>query len=141
MTQLQPARLKFAEHERNLWFVVPEAGTPFEALLDPAYWAHVSAKFKPCDEITINAEDGAYYARLLVQDAGKLYAKVAQIEYVELDKVEVTQGGVALEGHFVKWRGPIHKWCVLRGIDVLKEGMTKAEATGWLQQYSKTLAA
>ena len=141
MTQLMPVRLKFAEHERNQWFVVPEEGTPFEALLDPAYWAHVSAKFKPCDIIEIHAEDGAYYGRLLVQDAGKLYAKVAKLEHVELDKVDVVQGGVALVGHEVKWRGPIHKWCVVRGIDVLKEGMQKSEAIAWLGQYGKTLAA
>lgn len=141
MTQLMPVRLKFAENERNQWFVVPEAGTDFDALLDPAYWAHVSAKFKPCDIIEVHAEEGSYYGRLLVQDAGKLYAKVAKLEYVELDKVEVTQSNPALTGHEVKWRGPIHKWCVVRGPDVLKEGLQKSEAHAWLGQYSKTLAA
>lgn len=141
MTQLQPIRLKFAEHERNQWFVVPEHGTPFEALLDPAYWAHVSAKFKPCDEITVNAEDGSYYARLLVQDAGRLYAKVAELQYTELNAVDVMQGGPGLQGHEIKWRGPILKWCVLRGKDVLKDGLTKEAALSWLAQYGKTLAA
>jgi len=141
MTQLQPARLKFAEHERNLWFVVPEFGTPFDALLDPGYWAHVAAKFKPCDEITVNSEDGSYYGRLLVQDAGKLYAKVAKLEYVELDKVEVLQGTPALTGHGIKWRGPQLRWCVLRGTDVLKDGMTKEGAQQWLNEYGKTVAA
>lgn len=141
MTQLQTIRFKNAENERNQWFVVPEAGTPFEALLDPSYWAHVSAKLRPCDEITINAEDGAYYGRLLVQDAGKLYAKVAKIEYVDLEKVEVLQGTPGLAGHEVKWKGPVLKWCVMRGVDVLKDGMQKSEALTWLGQYGKTLAA
>lgn len=142
MTQLQPARLKNAENERQQHFVVPEHGTPFDALLDPAYWAHVSMKFRPCDLIEVHAEDGSYYARLLVRDAGKLYAKVAKLEYVELDKVEVLQAaGKILDGHEVKWRGPLHKWCVVRGADVLKDGMSKAEAEDFLRSYSRTVAA
>lgn len=141
MTQLQPSLLKYAEHERVEWFVVPEHGTPFEALLDPAYWAHVSMHFRPCAEIIVHAEDGSYYGRLLIRDAGKLYAKVAKLEYVELDPVEVTQGGApALAGHAVKWRGPIHKWSVVRGNDVLKDGMSKDEANAYLANYSKVVA-
>jgi hypothetical protein len=140
MTQLQPARLKDANYERHMHFVVPEHGTPFEALLDPAYWAHVSAKFKPCDQIEVHAEDGSYYGRLLVRDAGKLYAKVSKLEYVELDKVEVLQAGPMLEGHTVKWRGPVHKWSVVRGVDVLKDGMTKEEAQAYLASYARTAA-
>lgn len=142
MTQLSPSRLKYAEHERQQWFVVPEHGTPFEALLDPAYWAHVSMKFRPCDEIVIHAEDGSYFARLLVRDAGRLYAKVATLEHIELDKVDVLQGGApGLPGHEVKWRGPIHKWSVVRGADVLKDNMTKEEAQAYLATYTKTVAA
>lgn len=142
MSQLQPSRLKYAEHERQQWFVVPEHGTPFEALLDPAYWAHVSAKFRPCDQIEVHAEDGSYYARLLVRDAGKLYAKVAKLEHVELDKIDVLQGGVmALEGHAIKWRGPIHKWSVVRGSDVLKDSLSKTEAEAYLASYARTVGS
>lgn len=141
MTQAQPSRLKLSVDENNSWTFYPEIGTPFETLLEPGFWAHVSAKFKPYDEIRVIAEDGDYYARLLVLDAGKLYAKVKKLEFHDLGKVEVMQTGPVLEGHFVKWRGPLHKWCVLRGNDVLKDSMTKEEAHAWLGQYSKSVAA
>lgn len=143
MTQLSPARHFIdAACKRNIHFVVPEHGTPFEALLDPAYWAHISSKLAPCDQIEVNAEDGSYYARLLVRDAGRLYAKVAELEHVELDKVEVLQSNAPLpDGHGVKWRGPVHKWSVVRGNEVLKDGMAKAEAEAYLANYSRTIAA
>lgn len=141
MTQLQTNRFKLTEHENNDWTVYPEHGTPFEAVLEAGFWAHVSAKMRPYDEIRVIAEDGSYYGRLIVQDAGKLYAKVAKLEYIELNKVDVQQAGPILQGHEVKWRGPVDKWCVMRGKDALKKGMTKEEAYSWLGQYSKTIAA
>lgn len=139
MTQLTPSRLKFSEHERNEFFVVPENGTPFEALLDPAYWAHVATSFKPCDEIIVNAEDGSYHGRLLVRDAGKLYAKMARLSYIELDEVEVQESSAIPAGYAVKFRGPIQKWSVLRGSDLLKDGMSKAAANLWLSEHLKTV--
>jgi hypothetical protein len=142
MTQLTPSRKTFAEHSRNQWFVVPEHGTPFDALLDPAFWAHVAYELKPCDEITVHAEDGSYYGRLLVRDASRLYAIVAKLEYHDLDPVDVQQGSSAIpKGYEVKWRGPIHKWCVLRGTDVLKDGQSKDSANQWLREHLRTVGA
>lgn len=140
VTQLQPARFKQADYVRNVFRIVPEHGTPFDATLDPAYWAHVAASLKPLDEIVVHAEDGSYYGRLLVRDAGRLYAKVAPLEYHDLDPVEVTQGGPPpAAGYEVKWRGPQLKWCVLRGKDVLREGMEKGPALAWLNEHLKTV--
>ena len=137
MTQLASNRLHFAESRRNIFCVTPEVGTPYEEILKDAYWAHVSVKMKPGDRIEVNAEDGSYYAELLVQDAGRLYAKVAQIIFVKLDAVEVKEGGLMMEGYEVKWQGPQLKWCVLRGKDRLKDGMDKASAVQWMQSHAK----
>ncbi len=137
MSQLTPSRLQFAEQARTEWFVVPEHGTPFEALFDPAYWAHVAAQLKPCAEITVHAEDGSYYGRLLVRDAGRLYATVAKLEYIELQKIDVQEGSPMPPGYDVKFRGPIQKWCVLRGKDVLKDGQSKEAAQLWLREHLK----
>lgn len=137
MTQLTPNRLHFAEHRRNVFVVVPEHGTPYEELLKEGYWAHVSAKMKPWDQIEVHAEDGSYYAKLVVQDAGRLYAKVAQLQFVKLDAIEVTEGGMMANGLEVAWKGPQLKWCVLRGKDRLKEGMDKASAIQWMQSHAK----
>lgn len=140
MTQLASNRLHFAEHRRNIFDVVPEHGTPFEELLKDGYWAHVSAKMKPGDHIEVRAEDGSYYAELIVQDAGRLYAKVAQLTFVKLDSVQVTEGGLTSEGYEVAWKGPQLKWCVLRGKDRLKEGMDKGSAIQWMQNHAKAVA-
>ncbi len=138
MTQLTASRLQFAEHARTEWFVVPEHGTEFEALLDPAYWTHVAALLKPCSEIIVHAEDGSYYGRLLVRDAGRLYAKVAKLQYIELDPVEVQEGAMP-PGYAVKFRGPIQKWSVVRGTDVLKDGLSKDMANQWLREHLRTV--
>lgn len=142
MTQLQTIRHSVdAAAKRNWHYVVPEAGTPWEALLEPGYWAHVAVKMAPGDWIEVDSETGEYTALLKVRDAGKLYAKVSIFSIKEYDeKVDVTQSSPSLTGHEVKWRGPMHKWCVCRGADVLKEGMTKDEAYAWLGQYSRTVA-
>lgn len=142
MTQLATARHSIdAATRRNWHFVVPEAGTDFEAILEPGYWAHVAAKMAPGDWIEVDDERGEYTALLKVRDAGKLYAKVGVVVFKRYDEqVEVRQDSPQLQGHEVKWRGPIHKWCVCRGADVLKDGMSKPDAYSWLAQYSKTVA-
>jgi hypothetical protein len=137
MTQLASNRLHFAENRRNVFCVTPEHGTPYDAILKDDYWAHVSAKMKPGDRIEVLAEDGSYFAELLVQDAGRLYAKVASLRHVKLDAVEVKEGGLVMEGYEVAWKGPQLKWCVLRGKDRLKEGMDKATAIHWMQSHAK----
>ena len=143
MTQLQTARHAIdSATKRNWHYVVPEAGTPFEAILEPGYWAHVAAKMAPGDWVEVDDETGEYTALLKVRDAGKLYAKMGVVVFQRYDeKVEVLQGSPNLTAHEVKWRGPLHKWCVVReGKDCLKDGMSKAEAYSWLSQYSKAVA-
>lgn len=137
MTQLAGKRHHLAEGRRNIFCVTPEHNTPYEAILRDDYWAHVSAKMKPGDRIEVLAEDGSYFAELLVQDAGRLYAKVAELRHVKLDAVEVKEGGMVVEGYEVAWKGPQLKWCVLRGKDRLKDGMDKASAIQWMQSHAK----
>lgn len=143
MTQLQPHRhFADADYKRSVHYVVVEAGVPLEAVLDPGFWAHISAKLRPFDKIEIDTDDGAWYAEVKVRDAGTRYAKVATIAYVLYkDHVEVDQGSPSLPDHIVKFRGPIEKWCVLRGADVLQKQIgTKAEAYAWLGQYTRSVA-
>lgn len=143
MTQLQITRFESAEHQRNLWCAVPEAGTPFEAVLTPAYWAHISARLRPWDRIEVMPEDGSYFAELLVQDAGRLYAKVAMLRHLKLEMVEVRgeDGGADYE---IKWAGPVKKWRVMRKSDKAElrdRFSTQGEASSWLAQHIKTVGA
>lgn len=140
MTQLNPHRLQAAEFVRTVYRVVPEDLTPFEALLDPAYWAHVAAKLRPLDRIEVEAEDGSYTAMLIVRDAGRLFAKVAVLYKVNLDPVEVGASLPIPSNYFVKFSGPILKWCVVRDKDRLREGVaSRVEAEAWLREHLKNV--
>jgi len=146
MTQLEPKRLeqihptKFAQSEvvRNQWAVTPEFDTPAEALLDPAYWAHVSAKLRRGDVITAMAVDDSYFAEYLVLEAGKLFAKVVLIRKVEITAKQIFNADVPA-GFEIKFRGP-KKWSVLRGKDVLAEGFDRSKAESWLKDHLRTAA-
>jgi hypothetical protein len=137
MTQLATNRFHMAEYRRNIFEIVPENGTPFEAVLQEGFWAHVSAKLKPGDRIEVQAEDGSYFAELLVQDAGRLYARVAALRHVQLTAIDVKEDGLKSGEYEVAWKGPALKWCVLRGKDRLKGGMTKDVALSWMHEHMK----
>lgn len=135
------ARFKSAEYERTLWVATPEPGVSVKDLLAPEYWAHVGAKLRPWDRIEVRAEDGAYFAELLVLDASRLWAKVQVIHHVELPRVEDTAPDDPFE---VKWRGPQAKFGVIRRADksVLKDGFADRNAAAdWLTGHKRAMAA
>ncbi len=135
MTQLTPRNFKSSDSVRNQWHAQPEFGTPPEALLDPAYWAHVSAQLRRGDIIYALSEDNSYFVELLVIDAGKLFAKVVQLRCVKISTAQMLNVDVP-EGYEIKFRGP-KKWSVLRGKDVLKDDMEKSQAEQWLADHLK----
>lgn len=143
MTQLATNRFELSINgiRHNVFRVKPEIGTPPAALLDPHFWAHVSAKMSVGDLIEVLAEDGSYFAELLVRDVGNLFAKVAfKSPVVEFSKAEDEREVPA--GYEVKWRGPKLRFGVLHGRDVLKDGFVdKAEAHTWLDDLLKNKAA
>lgn len=145
MTQLQPSRCKLAEYQRAIFAITPEPETPFEALLMPHYWAHVSNHFRPGCKLEIFPPEGHYYAELIVQDCGRLFAKVAVLMKVELHAVEVGTADLDLSGYSVRYGGASQQWCVDRlnakgKKDTLKsECGTKEEAEAWMRQHVRTV--
>lgn len=135
MTQLSPRNFQFSEEVRNQWHARPEYGTPSEALLDPAYWAHVSAKMRRGDIVCALSEDNSYYSELLVLDVGKLFAKVFALRCVKISPEQMLNVAVP-NGFEIKFRGP-RKWSVLRGTEVLKDDMDKQTAERWLEEHLK----
>lgn len=137
MTQLAPRNFHQSDVVRNQWHAQPEFGTPLEAMLDPAYWAHVSARLRRGDRIYALAEDNSYHAGFIVLEAGKLFAKVVKIpgECFDIKAAEMLNV-VVPEGFEIKFRGP-KKWSVLRGKDVLKDGLDKKDAEQWLTDHVK----
>lgn len=138
--KLTPTAFKQAEYVRNVFAVTPENGTPYEALLEPSYWSHVAAQLRPQDKIEVIAEDQSYYALLLVTSANKLSAKVAPIQYNDLQNAIEDEAPQAV-AHAIKYAGVKAKWRVYRVSDnqPLRDGFSsKDDAQTWLNQYEKT---
>ncbi len=140
MTQLNPDRMKLAEHVRRDWCATPEFETPPEALLDPGYWAHKAAHLTKGDIIHARPEDDSYFMELLVLEVGKLFAKVVALRVVKITDAQILNIKVP-EGYEIKFRGPVKKWSVLRGTDVLAEGMLKAAAEKWVTDHVRAKEA
>lgn len=141
MTQLATDRIQLAQHMRNIWYVTPEFGTPVEALLEPQFWAHVSAKMKPRDRIEVDAEDGSYFLELRVEDAGRLFAKVVVLRRVDLAPTETAEQSAEYK---VMWAGPHAKWRIVRAVDkgLVKDGLESRQAAEmYLTSHMKAMAA
>src|SRR4051812_16528142 len=46
----------------NTWEAIVPAGTPFESVLEHAFWANVSRRMKMGDKIIVLPRDGSWYA-------------------------------------------------------------------------------
>lgn len=137
-------RLQQAGYERNKWDVSAERGTTHLDLLDPSYWANVSKRLNPTDEITALSEDGRWYARYLVLGSGHLWAKLHLLEHHALDQDGKDLGERDEDGFDVDWMGPVTKHAVMRKKDrtLVKEGFaTRSEAWAWVETHVKGLIA
>lgn len=136
MTQLQPSRIQLAEHMRNIHFVRPEPGTPVEVLMEPAYWAHVSAHLKPGDRIEVFPPERTYFAEFIVLDAQKLSAEVAVLRFEKLTKASENVKDLRDGEYLCTWKGDALQWAVQRGQDVLKHSMTKDKAIAYMRKMA-----
>ena len=128
---LNPQRINLAEYVRQDWVVNAEEGQTIGQVMEPSYWAHVSAKFKPYDHVEVRAEDGAWIAELLVLDCSRTWAKMFKISYHALttSDVSISQAEKEAMKHEAVWKGPQHKWVVLRLADnaIISEGHASKE--------------
>ena len=143
MSSINEARFRAAEFWRNLFAVNPEYGTTIEDMLKEGYWAHVAAKLRPWDKIEVRAEDGSFYAELMVRDAGRNWAKVVLLSLVKFEAVPDQE--LVIDQNFkVKWMGPHRKWAAIRMKDnmVLKDGMLdKPSVLKYIENHVKAFAA
>ena len=141
---LRQDRFRGGDFVRSIYSVTPENGTPDEALLNPAYWAHVAKHLRSGDKIEVLAEDGSYYAEFLVAGANATGALVRELAHKRFDALPAQ---VIDEGEYeIRWSGPVNKHRVIRKSDkaILAEGemvATKEQAQLFLRDYLKALAA
>ncbi len=129
-----------ASTSRNRYFATAEEGTPFEAVCDPAYWAHVAEGKQPYDVISIACDDEAWYGEVMVRSVAPQSVYVTVLSFLSFN--EETVPDVFTDSYQVKWRGPHHKFSVIRLSDkaAIQGGFAnRALANRWLSDNAKTL--
>ena len=155
--QLAAERFKLAEHERNIHSITVEEGITRAQIIDPAFLAHVAAKLRPYDQVEVRCDDGALFAKLLVLQAERTWARVHVLEWHNLTTRDVSltqtseQEQTATAGpppgkeqeYAVAYKGPHKKWSVIRLADggYMREGEeSKAAASHWLTEWLRVTA-
>ncbi len=137
---LSPSGMQLAEYSRNVWSITVK--DDIKALLKPEYWVHVAKMLKQFDRIEVLAEDGSYFADLIVTASSKKWAKVNILMHKKLAGTPKVVS--AVPGFIVEWSGPHHKFRVVRDADkeiMSKEHETKELAIEWLNEHKKEIAA
>lgn len=127
-----PTKLALAEHAVVTYFDAPAAGVTFEDVMKPEYWTHVAPSLRPGHRIEVNAEDGTFWAMLLVVEAERKSARVVTLQHVQ---IEERAPAPEQSDVFVKYRGPKVRYSVVRTADneVLKDGFqTERAAQEWI---------
>ncbi len=151
MAQAQLTRFQGAEFARMNYVYTVEAGTPYDALFEPSYWAHVAGdrQIRAFDIFEIRPDEGTYFAELLVIEVDRASVRVLEIRHVDLTKAKKSAPLNAAAGLFVQWAGPHDKFRVVRPPSkpgesnaVMKSGFVdKDSAQAWLAENRKSLAA
>lgn len=135
--QLEGARMKECEFERTVYVVTAHEHTDPEDLLEPEYWTHVAEKFKPFDKIEARADDGSWYAELIVLETSRRWTRMHLLQKADLTTKDVSLTQSKLQEFAVDWKGPHRKFCVIRLSDqeILHDAeQTKAGAHSWLAE-------
>lgn len=138
---LLPGRMRPAEAMWRTHAVLVESGTDPSVILEPGFWSHVAGKLRPLDRIEAMDDAGIWVSLLIVRACSANEAVVAPIWTVELRSA--AELSAPAEAAFRPlWRGHKHKWAVMQGDVVLREGMqSREEAETWIKSHTKALAA
>lgn len=135
---ISPARMQLAEYQRADWVVTAEEGTTCDDLRNPAYFAHMAEKIKPYDHIEVRIDDNSTLTYLIVLETARNWARVHILSHFSLVDDNAVQG--ASQTNSVEFKGPHHKWSVIRLSDgeKLKTGCaSRAEADAWMRDHEK----
>jgi hypothetical protein len=124
----------------NTWEAVPREGTPLENALRPEFWAHVARRLKPGSTILVYPADGAWYAELIVWDAGQNWARVSH-KIQPLQRPAFMPAPGVSDDFEVRYH-PSKAWQVVRRAtnQVLKENFPNAaDARNWIVDHQKAL--
>lgn len=156
--QLSPSRFQLAEQVCNTFAVTVEPGLTPAQIMHPDFLGHIAAKLRPYDELKVRCDDGSLYARLLVLQTDRAWARTRVLEWHNLTTKDVAQTEAALQTkespnkppadaadapYRCEYKGPHLKWVVIRNSDgaVLQDKLAdKAAAHTWRDEYIKVVA-
>lgn len=135
----RPTELVLMDYSVRRWNVTVPPDVGMDQILLPEFWAHVAVRqLRPFDFVVIFWEDGSQLAELFAREVERGGARMGVWKYKnfeEEDNVpELTPA--AREQYEVKFRGPQHKYVVVRMSDrrEMISGLSKLEAIKYAQQ-------
>jgi len=136
-----PDKCGLAEHKMHHWVIDIDPKLTVDEILDPGYWAHLTNTypFEPLDEITARWEDGTRVVKMIVRYCERTYAKVKVTSVEELGDV-ISEIPMTAKKHVVEWKGPVHKYSVIRLSDkvIIQDGFREREAANaWLVEHER----
>lgn len=142
--KLLPGDLKRSEFARTEYVAAIASGTTIEQLEEPQFWSHVARDLRRTDKIVAIAEDGSYYAELIVTSTGVGFVKVRTLFHVPLEEASDEDGDGEREPLCRIKHLPGQKWSVQRLSDGMwiKKGFEDREAArAYMIQYERTISS
>lgn len=147
MTPIKNARLTPAEFKRTTLHASPEIGTTPADLLEPEFWMHVRRQLTAGTKIEVFAEDGSFYAELLVLGVTDSGVKT-QFLFPPIELAQATHEDIDFQGHTLRFAGTHRKWAVIRQArgkkeaTLLRDGFANSElARDYVKEQVKAQAA
>lgn len=140
---IAPHLMVQADLARIIYRMNVPAGVPVSRVLEPDYFAHVASMLRPGFRIEALAQDGKWFADLLVRKSDKERHEVHvwALSVVDLEKQIAAAAPAQADDYRVEFGGA-HKWRVVRGQEVIHKGeASEGEARAWLAEHLKTVAA
>lgn len=137
-----PTVIREAGFYYNRYDFEVETGVSLDDALQPSFWAHVGARFKEFDRLTLLAQDKTWTADVIVLAAGTGFAKVKLLYAVDLTDNDAPVADAEDEME-VKYNGPSDRYVVIRKKDNVKlqTGFaTKGEALAAAANHVRVMA-
>jgi hypothetical protein len=117
-------RFQLAESQRSQFFATVEETLTPEDVLKPDFWRHAVSQLRPYDEIIVATDSCEWRLLLLVADVWHAGARVVELSRHDMTGETEEDESVGNDLR-VRWRGPVHRWCVVRSSDgvALKAGL------------------
>lgn len=133
--------LNLAGQNNNEWTAHLPVGTTREDVLNPAFWTHVAKRLRSMDKIDAWSKDGEFYARYIVVYADPHSAKLKELEFHVIGKIEVS---AKESGYYAEYIAPSVRWCVFRTSDnerVKTHLYDEIAAKAWIVENMKSVAS